>query len=151
MVARATAPNRIGPGNVFPDLATWDFSDGLKGSPMANAPFWLALVCQIIIVIGYFWFYRKEQLGTSHVSESPHTLLTSARLQPDHDQELAHYTIFLNSQRTVTCDHGSFSIRDTVRLWTLFLSYGLVFSLSLSSPTVLRMTRSLCLRYWYYN
>lgn len=32
MVARATAPNRIGPGSVFPDAAKWDFEDGLKGS-----------------------------------------------------------------------------------------------------------------------
>jgi alpha-1,3-glucan synthase len=63
MVARATAPNRIGPESVFPDAAKWDFSEGLKGSPMASAPFWLALVCQIIIVFGYFWFYRKEQLA----------------------------------------------------------------------------------------
>lgn len=63
MVARATAPNRIGPGSVFPDSATWDFQDGLKGSPMASAPFWVALICQLIIVAGYFWFYRKEQLS----------------------------------------------------------------------------------------
>ena len=63
MVARATAPNRVGPESVFPDAAKWDFSDGLKGSPMASAPFWIALICQIVIVIGYFWFYRKEQLG----------------------------------------------------------------------------------------
>ena len=63
MVARATAPNRIGPESVFPDAAQWDFEDGLKGSPLASAPFWIALVCQLIIVIGYFWFYRKEQLG----------------------------------------------------------------------------------------
>ena len=64
MVARATAPNRIGPGTVFPDIATRDFkANGLKGSPMAEAPFWIALVCQLVIVIGYFWFYRKEQLG----------------------------------------------------------------------------------------
>jgi hypothetical protein len=62
MIARATAPNRVGPESVFPDAGTWDFSDGLKGSPMASAPFWLALGCQIIIVFGYFWFYRKEQL-----------------------------------------------------------------------------------------
>ena len=61
--ARATAPNRIGPESVFPDAAQWDFDDGLKGSPLASAPFWIALICQIIIVIGYFWFYRKEQLG----------------------------------------------------------------------------------------
>lgn len=30
MVARATAPNRIGPESVFPDAAKWDFSDGLR-------------------------------------------------------------------------------------------------------------------------
>ncbi|KAG1787255.1 uncharacterized protein HD556DRAFT_1521457 [Suillus plorans] len=40
MAARATAPNRIGPGSVFPNVGTWDFSHGLKGSPMASAPFW---------------------------------------------------------------------------------------------------------------
>lgn len=33
------------------------------GSPMASAPFWLALICQLVIILGYFWFYRKEQLG----------------------------------------------------------------------------------------
>lgn len=102
MVARATAPNRVGPGSVFPDAAKWDFSSkelfffffvsspktfagGLKGSPMASAPFWVAMsvcpsflkdhanaldsrVCQIIIVIGYFWFYRKEQLCAFSIS-----------------------------------------------------------------------------------
>ena len=35
---------------------------------MASAPFWVAMICQIIIVIGYFWFYRKEQLGTQLLS-----------------------------------------------------------------------------------
>jgi hypothetical protein len=64
MVARATAPNKVGPESVFPDLGKWDFQEGLKGSPMASAPFWIAMICQIVIVIGYFWFYRKEQLGT---------------------------------------------------------------------------------------
>jgi len=63
MIARATAPNRVGPESVFPDAGTWDFSSGLKGSPMASAPFWVALICQLIIVLGYFWFYRKEQLS----------------------------------------------------------------------------------------
>ena len=29
---------------------------------MALPLFWLALISQLIIVIGYFWFYRKEQL-----------------------------------------------------------------------------------------
>jgi hypothetical protein len=27
--------------------------------------FWIALICQLIIGWGYFWFYRKEQLGQS--------------------------------------------------------------------------------------
>jgi hypothetical protein len=31
MVARATAPNSVGPGSVFPDAAKWDFEQGLKG------------------------------------------------------------------------------------------------------------------------
>lgn len=31
---------------------------------MAEPMFWLALFCQLVIVVGYFWFYRKEQLGT---------------------------------------------------------------------------------------
>lgn len=56
MVARKTAPNRIGPGSVFPDASYWTFSDGIKGSPMASGPFWAGLICQIVIVIGYFWF-----------------------------------------------------------------------------------------------
>ena len=29
---------------------------------MANWPFWIALSSQLVIVFGYFWFYRKEQL-----------------------------------------------------------------------------------------
>ena len=79
MVARATAPNRVGPGSVFPDASKWDssgtlsltytlvqsllvVSDGLKSSLMASAPFWVALISQLIIVFGYLWFYRKEQL-----------------------------------------------------------------------------------------
>lgn len=35
MVARATAPDSIGPGSVFPDTGTWDFSSGLKGTSQA--------------------------------------------------------------------------------------------------------------------
>jgi hypothetical protein len=56
MVARKTAPNRIGPGSVFPDASYWTFSDGIKGSPMASGPFWAGLICQLVIVVGYFWF-----------------------------------------------------------------------------------------------
>jgi alpha-1,3-glucan synthase len=31
MVARATAPDALGPGTVFPDAGQWDFSQGLQG------------------------------------------------------------------------------------------------------------------------
>ena len=63
IVAPATAPTRMGAESVFPDAAQSDFADGLKDSPLASPLFWIALVCRLIIVIGYFWFYRKEQLG----------------------------------------------------------------------------------------
>jgi alpha-1,3-glucan synthase len=64
MVARATAPNRISLESVFPGAGKWEFQDGFSRSPMASPIFWTALICQLVIVIGYFWFYRKEQLGT---------------------------------------------------------------------------------------
>jgi alpha-1,3-glucan synthase len=33
MIARATAPDRLGPGSVFPDASKWDFQKkGLKGA-----------------------------------------------------------------------------------------------------------------------
>jgi hypothetical protein len=69
IVARATSPNALGPGTVFPDAAKWTPSEGWAESPIAYPLFWVALVCQIVIVVGYFWFYRKEQLGEhSHLS-----------------------------------------------------------------------------------
>lgn len=63
IVARATAPNRIGPGNVFPDLGLWSPSLSFKESPLANWEFWVALVCQMVIVGGYFVLFRREQLS----------------------------------------------------------------------------------------
>jgi len=62
IVARPTVPRQL----VFPDFALWNVGDGFKHSPFASVPFWIALVCQIVIVGGYFWYYRKEQLGTSY-------------------------------------------------------------------------------------
>lgn len=96
MVARATAPNRIGPGSVFPDIATWDFqANGLKGSPMANAPFWIALICQLIIVVGYFWFYRKEQLGAFFSGfYLIATINENISSQPDHDLRSLIYVTY---------------------------------------------------------
>jgi hypothetical protein len=95
MVARATAPNRIGPGSVFPDAAKWDFSEGLKGSPMASAPFWVALICQLIIVLGYFWFYRKEQLGR-FLSLFPYHSCTDLCF-PQHVHNFLHPPCFFSS------------------------------------------------------
>ncbi|PSK36035.1 Cell wall alpha-1,3-glucan synthase ags1 [Elsinoe australis] len=59
ILARATAPNNTGPGNVFPDLA--GRSDWTKG--LEHYEFWLALVSQVAVVwVGFVWF-RREQLS----------------------------------------------------------------------------------------
>lgn len=101
MVARATAPNAIGPGTVFPNVGTWDFSQGISGSPMASAPFWIALVCQIVIVLGYFWFYRKEQLGMClfFVRWARRRLLTRISFlpKPGRDTDIDQYAPFCRS------------------------------------------------------
>jgi alpha-1,3-glucan synthase len=55
IVARATAPDRVGPGPVFPNLL---FNvEGLKG-PF----FWVGLGFQVMVPIGFFLFFRREQL-----------------------------------------------------------------------------------------
>jgi hypothetical protein len=51
MVARATAPNRVGPGSVFPDASKWDFNEGLKG----NATGFSHLVPGLMSVQGVQW------------------------------------------------------------------------------------------------
>lgn len=56
IVARACAPNNVGPGPVFPD-----FSDGAGG--LGNAWFWIGLILQLVICGGFFTFFRKEQLS----------------------------------------------------------------------------------------
>jgi hypothetical protein len=61
MIARATSPSKVGPGNVFPNPAIWNPSTG-ENNPFVHWEFWLALACQIVIVFGYFFFFRKEQL-----------------------------------------------------------------------------------------
>ncbi|ORY54718.1 alpha-1,3-glucan synthase [Pseudomassariella vexata] len=56
MLARATAPNNLGPGDVFPDMS--------KGvSALGTAWFWVVLFLQLFICIGYFKFFRKEQVS----------------------------------------------------------------------------------------
>ena len=48
---------------LFPPHTVWLIISTPLGSPMALPLFWIALISQLIIVWGYFWFYRKEQLG----------------------------------------------------------------------------------------
>ncbi|KAJ9655509.1 Cell wall alpha-1,3-glucan synthase ags1 [Coniosporium apollinis] len=57
LIATATAPDRNGPEDVFPDL-----SAGIVPA-MSKPWFWIALACQLIIPVGFFKFFRKEQLS----------------------------------------------------------------------------------------
>lgn len=57
ILARATAPDATGPGNVFPD-----FSVDWRGA-LGQADFWVALLFQLVVCVGFFTFFRKEQLS----------------------------------------------------------------------------------------
>ncbi|KAK3331221.1 putative cell wall alpha-1, 3-glucan synthase [Apodospora peruviana] len=57
ILARATAPNKDGPGDVFPD-----FSEGVMPG-IAKPWFWIALALQLILPVGFFKFFRKEQVA----------------------------------------------------------------------------------------
>jgi len=57
IIAKATAPDRNGPGDVFPD-----FSAGIVQG-ISKPWFWIALACQLVIPFGFFKFFRKEQLS----------------------------------------------------------------------------------------
>ncbi|KAF6820108.1 alpha-glucan synthase [Colletotrichum plurivorum] len=57
MLARATAPNNVGPASVFPDM-----SEG-PGVALASAWFWVVLLLNLFICVGYFKFFRKEQVS----------------------------------------------------------------------------------------
>lgn len=56
MVARACAPNNIGPGAISPDI-----SKGI--GQIWQAWFWVGLVCNLGVCVGFFMFFRKEQLS----------------------------------------------------------------------------------------
>lgn len=57
MAGRASAPNKLGPGPVFPDL-----SEG-AGHVAGSAWFWVVLLLNLGICFGYFKFFRKEQVS----------------------------------------------------------------------------------------
>ena len=56
IAARASAPDAVGPGSVFPNFA-FGIAEGLK-----QHWFWIALIFQLAIPIGFFVFFRKSQL-----------------------------------------------------------------------------------------
>lgn len=57
IAGRATSPTNLGPGDVFPNFA-WGI-----GETLSKVDFWLALACQGLICVGFFAFFRKEQLS----------------------------------------------------------------------------------------
>lgn len=57
LVAKACAPDKDGPADVFPDL-----SAGIVQA-IDKPWFWVALCAQLIIPIGFIKFFRKEQLS----------------------------------------------------------------------------------------
>lgn len=57
IAGRASAPDNLGPGSVFPDL-----SQG-AGHVLGSAWFWVVLLLQLGICVGYFKFFRKEQVS----------------------------------------------------------------------------------------
>ncbi|KAL9609251.1 MAG: hypothetical protein Q9167_005970 [Letrouitia subvulpina] len=56
IAARASAPDATGPGDVFPNFA-FSIKAGIE-----QHWFWIALVFQLIIPVGFFLFFRKAQL-----------------------------------------------------------------------------------------
>lgn len=56
ILARGTAPDKLGPGDVFPNFAA-GVADGLS-----KASFWICLIFLLSINVLCFMFFRKEQL-----------------------------------------------------------------------------------------
>ncbi|KAK3376547.1 hypothetical protein B0T24DRAFT_700204 [Lasiosphaeria ovina] len=56
IAGRATAPDAVGPGPVFPNLA-------LSLDGLGNASFWVCLLMQLAICVAFGTFFRKEQLS----------------------------------------------------------------------------------------
>lgn len=66
---------------------------------MASGSFWIAMLCQIIIVVGYFWFYRKEQLGEGYAAVCRFLVNKVKQLVPD-SFIFGQWTIRRKSART---------------------------------------------------
>ncbi|KAI8924847.1 hypothetical protein BC831DRAFT_427395 [Entophlyctis helioformis] len=67
MIAKVAAPNRDGPGDVFPDLGlstSAGSSDTSDDGAFLNRPwFWLGMVSQLVVAIGFLVWFRREQLS----------------------------------------------------------------------------------------
>ena len=57
ILARAVAPNKIGPGPISPNIG----SDG--ASALLEPWFWVGLIANLLVCVGFYKFYRKEQLS----------------------------------------------------------------------------------------
>ena len=62
IVAKAIAPDNQGPGDVFPDFSFYRIGDSLE--IFRNAWFYIGLWSQLVICIGYFFFFRKVYLAS---------------------------------------------------------------------------------------
>ncbi len=56
ILAKASALRPTGPGSIFPNLAV----EGVRG--LQSVWFWIGLLLQLSICIGFFKTFRKEQL-----------------------------------------------------------------------------------------
>ncbi|KAL8980698.1 MAG: hypothetical protein Q9177_005804, partial [Variospora cf. flavescens] len=56
IASRATAPNAKGPGAVFPNFGV------LEGEGLQGWEFWVCLLCQVVVPVGFLVFFRKSQL-----------------------------------------------------------------------------------------
>jgi len=74
ILARAVAPDNIGPGDVFPDLSAYRIGD--PTDVFKKAWFYVGLFSQILICVGYFLFFRnvrpriREMLMTGTTRET---------------------------------------------------------------------------------
>jgi alpha-1,3-glucan synthase len=59
IVARAIAPDNLGPGDVFPDFSSYRLGDSLE--PFQKPWFYIGLLSQLLICVGYFMFFRKVE------------------------------------------------------------------------------------------
>ena len=69
MVARACVSDYVGPGDVFPNMLVGRWVEGATpgdwgwGYGLGRPWFWVGLLCQLTIPVGFLMFFRKEQLS----------------------------------------------------------------------------------------